>query len=120
MNPTDETNLYLHPKLERGKTALLERLASELATERQKAIAAIEKAIADLSRLQPEGPPGTAEKLIERFKSALIEIKAIDPAQWPNGGDFEAIGRRLAQLNELPQAYLLLSKAGALKKSAAT
>lgn len=111
-----KSNLCIHPNLDRGYAAILNRLAARLAEERLVAIAAIEHAIADLEQHPPEGPPGTAETLIARFQIVLSEIEAIDPAFRPDAEHFEGIARRLQELTEMPRAYLLLSRAGSLKK----
>ncbi len=118
MEPVSKANLRIHPSREQGQTALLDRLAKRLVEERQIAIIAIEKAIANLQEHEPEGPPETANKLIAHFQNALNEIRAVDPAVSPDPEKFENIAGRLEQLNELPRAYLLLSKAGVLKNRA--
>jgi hypothetical protein len=48
------------------------------------------------------------------FKSALLELEAIDPTTQLDLDNLRDLARRLEEYTELPQAYLVLSRAGSL------
>ncbi len=70
-------------------------LRERLVNDKDKGIAAIENVIAFLREISKEPFPGFTEELIAEFECVQRGLRALDPTQPNQAGQFVAIGKRI-------------------------
>jgi hypothetical protein len=97
------TNIVCHPALDLGRTRLLGFYRDQLCTQRDRAVQALNTALASLMALQDERHRITLAPMIDSFRTAAEAFARIDPLAPP---DAILVARLTEALDRLAQLTL--------------